>query len=55
MIKADVDEEGISDLAGKYNIQAVPTLIFFKKGQKVNEVIGGMKEQDLDANIKAIL
>ncbi len=36
--KVDVDEN--SEVAGKNNVRAMPTLLFFKNGQKVGEVKG---------------
>ncbi|KAI8976254.1 thioredoxin-like protein [Pilobolus umbonatus] len=37
-IKVDVDE--VADIASQYEIRAMPTIMFFVNGEKVNEVIG---------------
>ena len=36
--KIDVDEEG--ELAEKYGVQSIPTLIFFKNGEEVSRQVG---------------
>lgn len=38
--KIDIDEEGLGSVLSKLNISAVPTLHFFKNGEKADEVIG---------------
>jgi len=43
--KIDVDE--VPDVAQELGVRAMPTFILFKKGQKLNEVVG--------ANPKALL
>ncbi|KAI8087885.1 thioredoxin-like protein [Gilbertella persicaria] len=42
--KVDVDE--VPDVAGEYQVRAMPTIMYFKNGQKLGEVVG--------ANIKNI-
>jgi thioredoxin 1 len=37
-LKVDVDE--LSDLAQEYGIRAMPTFMFFKDGEKVDELVG---------------
>lgn len=37
--KLNVDEN--PEIAGRYGVQSIPTLIVFKGGQKVNELVGG--------------
>lgn len=37
-IKVDVDE--LSDVAGQYGITSMPTILIFKQGQQVEQVIG---------------
>mgnify|MGYP001179516569 CR=1 FL=1 len=38
IIKVDVDEN--PDTAGKFGIMSIPTLIIFKDGQKVDQLVG---------------
>lgn len=39
-LKVDVDE--CEDLAGKYNVTSMPTFVFIKKGEKVNNLMTRM-------------
>ncbi|CAO3699219.1 unnamed protein product [Rhizopus stolonifer] len=48
-VKVDVDD--LSDIAAAYNIRAMPTLFFFKKGEKVAEVVGA-KVAEIELNLK---
>jgi len=45
--KVNVDEA--QDLAGKFNIMSIPTLLIFKGGEPVEQIVGAMsKDQMLD-------
>ena len=39
VFKLNVDEN--PEIAGRYGVQSIPTLIIFKGGQKVGELVGG--------------
>lgn len=39
VLKLDVDEN--PEIAGRYGVQSIPTLMIFKGGQKVGELVGG--------------
>ncbi|BDI31771.1 thioredoxin [Capsulimonas corticalis] len=39
VLKLNVDDS--PDIAGRYGVQSIPTLIIFKGGQKVGELVGG--------------
>ncbi len=39
VFKLNVDEN--PEIAGRYGVQSIPTLLVFKGGQKVNELVGG--------------
>lgn len=43
--KVNVDEEG--NLAAKYNIMSIPTLLFFNKGNVVNTAVGLHSKQEI--------
>lgn len=43
--KVNTDEH--QDLASKFGIRSIPTIYFYKDGQKVDEMIGASSEQDL--------
>jgi len=47
VIIAKLDTSRNQMTAGRYGIRGVPTLIFFKNGQVVNQVTGALPEQDL--------
>lgn len=51
--KCNVDEE--ADLATKFRIVSIPTLILFKGGQPVHTMVGNMPKADLVAELNANL
>lgn len=51
--KCNVDEE--SELAQKFQIASIPTLILFKGGKAVHTMIGSMPKADLVKEIEANL
>ena len=51
--KVDVEEN--NDLAEKYAIRSVPTLIFFKDGEMVDKVVGLQSKAAIEAKIKELL
>ena len=51
--KVDVDNN--SDLAGKFNIRAIPTLLVFKGGEVVDQIVGMTSKSDLTAKLEAQL
>lgn len=48
--KVNVDEA--QDLAGNYNVMSIPTMLIFKNGQPVDQVVGAMPKPQLLAKIK---
>lgn len=42
-------------IALRYNIRAVPTLLFFNEGQVIDRLIGGTTRQDLAHRINALI
>ncbi|WP_411161866.1 thioredoxin [Faecalitalea cylindroides] len=50
IVKVDVDQS--PDLAAKFGIMSVPTMIMFKEGQQVDAFAGYMPEANLIANIE---
>lgn len=40
VVKVDVDQPGVQEVATKYNIRSIPTLLFFKNGEVVERVVG---------------
>ncbi|MCS7090120.1 MAG: thioredoxin [Verrucomicrobiota bacterium] len=51
--KVDVDQE--SALAARYGIQAIPTLLMFKDGQVVGQMVGAKGKRELQALIDRAL
>jgi thioredoxin 1 len=51
--KVNTDEN--SDIAGKFKIMSIPTLLFFKDGVKVDQVVGAVPKPQLKAKIDALL
>ncbi|MCJ8342144.1 MAG: thioredoxin [Cetobacterium sp.] len=43
--KVNVDESG--ELAGEYGIRSIPTMIIFKDGQKVDQIVGLRQKSEL--------
>lgn len=51
-LKVNVDES--PDLAKTYEIQAIPTVLFFKEGKLVDRVVGLLGEIDLKMRLDAL-
>ncbi len=51
--KVNVDENPICP--SKYGVQAIPTLIFFKKGEIVDQITGMVAKEKLEETIKGVL
>ena len=47
--KVNVDDN--QELAGKYKVMSIPSLVFFKKGEVVHTHLGATTEADLEAKI----
>ncbi len=51
--KLNVDEN--QDLVAKYSIRGIPTLLIFKDGQIIEEIVGALPKKALKSKIEAIL
>ena len=51
--KLDVDNN--NKTSGKYNIMSIPSLLFFKNGQVIDQVIGAIPKAQLLARIEKVL
>ncbi|MEW6413503.1 MAG: thioredoxin [Candidatus Zixiibacteriota bacterium] len=49
VVKLDVDANNLT--AGKYNIMSIPSLLFFKGGEMVDQVVGAIPKAQLMARI----
>jgi len=53
VVKLNTDEN--PDIASKYKIMGIPTIMFFKNGQKVDQIVGAVPKSHLKAKIDALL
>lgn len=51
--KVDIDE--CSDLAMKYNIMSVPSMVYFRDGEIKDQVIGAVPAEHLSEKLKQLL
>ncbi len=51
--KVNVDDS--QDLAAQFNIMSIPTLLLFKEGKPVEQIIGAMSKDQLVSRIKGKL
>lgn len=51
--KLNTDEN--SDIATKYKIMGIPTIMFFKDGQKVDQIAGAVPKQQIKSKIDSLL
>ncbi|MBU0609450.1 MAG: thioredoxin [Armatimonadetes bacterium] len=51
--KVNVDEAG--DIAGKFGIRSIPTLMIFKAGQQADMVVGAVPEAELSQRLDRVL
>ena len=51
--KCDVDEA--QDLAAKFGVMSVPTILFFKDGEQVESMLGVQSKATLEGKVKALL
>src|SRR3984957_2364537 len=49
MAKVNVDEA--PELAGKFNVMSIPTLLIFKNGQPVDQIVGALPKDRLLAKL----
>ncbi|MCR4596591.1 MAG: thioredoxin [Lachnospiraceae bacterium] len=51
--KCNIDDEG--DLASKYGIMSIPTIMVFKGGEPAVTSIGAVSQPDLESKIESVL
>jgi thioredoxin 1 len=52
--KVNVDEEQNASIASQFNIQSIPTIVYFKDGKVVDTTMGAMPKQALSAKVSAV-
>ncbi len=50
VVGVDVDQS--PSTAGQYGIQSIPTLLFFKDGEVVDQLMGFKSKEDIEAKMK---
>lgn len=53
VVKVNVDDA--DEIAARYRIMSIPTLIFFKNGQAVDKTVGALSKKELTDKINANL
>lgn len=53
VVKLNTDEN--PDIASRYKIMGIPTLIFFKEGKIIDQIVGALPKSQLKARIDALL
>lgn len=53
IVKVNVDESG--ELAQKYGIRGIPTLIFFKGGEAKSTLVGNQPKAEIIKNLSALV
>ena len=51
--KVDVDSN--NKTAGRYNILSIPSLLFFKNGEVVDQVVGALPKSQLTSRLEKVL
>ena len=51
--KVNVDEE--ADLASRHSVVSIPTLVMYKDGKIVNQAVGALPKQSIEALFKDII
>ena len=51
--KVNTDEE--QDIAVKFGIRSIPTIMFFKNGEMVDQIVGAQSKQALSEKLDALL
>ena len=50
--KVNVDEQ--QSLAAQYRVSSIPTLLFFKKGEVADQIVGARSKRDLKASLDRV-
>jgi len=53
VVKLNTDEN--PDVASKYRIMGIPTLMFFKNGQTIDQIVGAVPKTQLKTKVDALL
>lgn len=53
VLKCNVDDE--SEIAGRYGVMSIPTLLFFKDGKVVDQIVGAAPKTAIANRLEALL
>ncbi len=53
VMKLNTDEN--SEIASRYKIMGIPTIMFFKNGEKLDQIVGVVPKQQLKAKLDSFL
>ncbi len=53
VVKLNTDEN--PEIASRYKIMGIPTLMFFKGGQKVDQIVGAVPKPQLKAKLESLI
>jgi thioredoxin 1 len=53
VVKLNTDEN--PEIASRYKIMGIPTLMFFRSGQKVDQIVGAVPKPQLKAKLDALI
>ena len=53
VFKVDTDAEG--EIAMKYNVMSIPTLIYFKNGERVDQLVGAAPKAEIAARLNKLI
>jgi thioredoxin 1 len=53
VVKLNTDEN--PEIASKYKIMGIPTVMFFKSGEKLDQIVGAVPKPQLQAKIDSLL
>lgn len=53
VVKIDIDQSG--DVAGNYKVMSVPTLVFFKGGKAVDQIVGAVPKGMIENKLNSLI
>jgi len=53
VLKVNIDEE--REITERYNIMSIPTLLFFKDGKVVDQVVGAVPKSAISDRLESLL